>query len=162
MNSKMFLTVGVLMALAFELQASPIVTMKNMVWKWGKKTRIECTADNTKKISNDSGTESAGISAPPCPVVAGTTCNVSFEARGDVKMESQVMWSSKGKENIGKHFIKATCLSDEWQSFSGKVTVPKGKNTAAFALYFYRQSGWMEIRNFTVEAENASLAEPAK
>ncbi len=151
MKQKIVLVLAAVTSLSMGLQAAPLVTGKNMVWKWGSKTVVK-TVDGVKNVSTAVNNETAGISNPPVAVTPGTVFKISFEARGDIKLESMVTWSVKGEEPKNKSIIKPSYLGEEWKKFTSEVTVPEGKNTAAFALYYYKQAGWFEVRNFTVEA----------
>ena len=152
MNRKIIFAASMLFTFTCMLQAAaPLLSIPGLKWKWGKQAVIERT-ESTIKITTQADNETTGVSAPPFTVTPGGVYRITFEARGNVKLEAMMTWS-KGEEKAIRHdYLKPTVLSGEWQKFSAEVKVPADKDRASTAVFFYRQSGWLEVKDFRLEA----------
>lgn len=151
--SRNFLVVQVLFLsfiCASLIGAAPLFTLQNLMWKWGKQTKIE-RSDEKIKVFSPVDDDTAGIATAPHAVSPGSTCRITFEVHGDVRLEAMVVWNKSGKNGMRKDYIRPTALNEEWKKITAEVRIPEDKDQLATALFFYHQSGWFEVRNFQLK-----------
>ena len=87
--------------------------------------------------------ETFGIITDAIPLVGDCEYELTFEAKGSVRLLATLFTDPKGRID----FLSGAQLTNDWQKFSNKIKTPADIKSAALVLFSWQQSGEVSVRN---------------
>lgn len=129
----------------------PLFTQADLKNSWGN-AKLEKTAESLKVLSTAGDSKGpAALATATVKAPGGVRYNVSFEAKGDIKLHGMFNIKAAGQEKTDRlDFIKRTQLTGEFKKFDASLILPMETETLNLSLFAWQENGYFEIKNFTM------------
>ncbi len=131
--------------------SAPLFTQVDLKNNWGS-AKLEKTGDGLKILSKAADSKGpAAVATATVKAPGGVRYNISFEAKGDIKLHGMFNIKAAGKEKTERlDFIKRTQLTGEFKKFDTTIILPMETESLNLSLFAWQENGYFEIKNFTM------------